>query len=90
MDPIKDATTALNRLLEPLSQSLGVEGAQQLLDFRIDPAVQARIDELADRSNEGLLTEAERNEYVGYIEGISLINLLMATARGMLSSKRAS
>jgi len=85
-----DSTTALNRLLEPLSQSLSVEAAQQLLGFRIDPAVQDRIDELADRCNEGLLTEDERAEYESYVEGIGLINLLMAKARRVLSSKLAS
>ena len=85
-----NSTTALNRLLEPLSQSLSVEAAQQLLGFRIDPAVQARIDELADRCSEGLLTEDERAEYESYVEGIGLINLLMAKARRVLSSKLAS
>jgi len=85
-----NSTTALNRLLEPLSQSLSVEAAQQLLGFRIDPAVQDRIDELADRCNEGLLTEDERAEYESYVEGIGLINLLMAKARRVLSSKLAS
>ena len=85
-----NSTTALNRLLEPLSQSLSAEAAEELLGFRIDPAVQARIDELADRCNEGLLTEDERAEYESYVEGIGLINLLMAKARRVLSSKLAS
>jgi hypothetical protein len=90
MESVTTTVTALNRLLDPLSQSLSVEAAQQLLGFRIDPSVQARIDELADRCNEGLLTEAERVEYESYVEGIGLINLLKAKARGALANRLAS
>jgi hypothetical protein len=87
MQPATEPTTsALNLLLEPLIRSLGSEAARQILALRIDPAVQARIDDLADRCNEGLLTDAEQAEYEGYVEGISLINILKAKARRVLSA----
>jgi hypothetical protein len=82
--------TALNRLLEPLGQTLSEDAARQILSHRIDPAIQARIEELADRCNEGLLTEAERIEYEGFVEGIGLINVLKATARRVLSKRGPS
>ena len=85
MESTTTTTTALNQLLEPLSQSLSVDAAQQILGLRIDLAIQARIDELADRCNEGLLTETERTEYESYVEGVGLINLLKAKARRALS-----
>jgi len=88
MQPATETTTsALNQLLEPLGRSLSSEAAQQILAFRIDPAVQARIDDLADRCNEGALTAPERTQYEGYVEGISLINILKAMARRVLSAQ---
>jgi hypothetical protein len=81
--------SALNRLLEPLSQALTPEAARCLADFRIDPALQARIDELADRCNEGLLTEAERSEYEDLVDGISLISILKSKAHRVLSNLTA-
>lgn len=90
-DQMQSATeltpSALNRLLEPLIQSLGSDSIRQILAFRIDTKAQARIDELADRCNEGLLTVAERAEYEGYVAEISLINILKAKARRVLSAR---
>jgi hypothetical protein len=88
MEPATEPTTsALNRLLEPLSRSLGSEAARQILALSIDPDVQARIDDLADLCNEGALTAPDRTEYEGYVEGISLINILKAKARRVLSAQ---
>ena len=83
-------TSALNQLLDPLSRSLGNEAAEQILALHIEPKVQARIDVLADRCNEGLLTDTERAEYEGYVDGISLINILKAKARRVLSVRSSS
>jgi hypothetical protein len=83
MTPGTTTTTALSQLLEPLSRVLSSDAATQILSFRIDPAVQARIQDLADRCNDGLLSEAE---YEDYVEGIGMINLLKAKARRALSN----
>jgi hypothetical protein len=53
----------LSQLLEPVGQMMPVDFAQKLAAMRASPAVQARIDELADRCNEGELTDKERAEY---------------------------
>src|SRR5690242_15059786 len=50
------SSALLERLLEPLSQSLNVEAARKLIKLKADPATQARIDELARKCNEGDLT----------------------------------
>ena len=81
------ATSALNRLLEPLIQSLGADAARRILAFRIDTSVQARIDDLADRCNEGFLTNSEKAEYEAYVAEISLINIIKAKARRVLSAE---
>ena len=77
----------MNRLLEPLIESLGPDAVQQILAFRIDSTVQARIDDLADRCNEGHLTTSEKAEYEAYVAEISLINMLKAKARRVLSAR---
>ncbi len=85
MDTAMPTGTALDRLLDPLSRTLNAEAARAIIDLRIEPAVQARIDELADRCNEGLLTDAERAEYEGFVDGVGLVNVLRAKARRALS-----
>jgi hypothetical protein len=76
--------TALDRMLDPLSDCLNVEAAQRIVALRIDPEIQTRITELADRSNEGLLTEAERAEYSSYVEGAEILSLIKLKARRYL------
>jgi hypothetical protein len=82
-------TSTLSRILDPLSQSLTPDAARCLADFRVDPELQARLDELADRCNEGLLTEAERAEYEDLVDGISLVSILKSKAQRALSNLAA-
>jgi len=78
------AAIHLNRLLEPLVGCLTPEVAAKVADLRADDATQDRLDYLADRCNEGLLTAEEREEYVGYIHAIDVIAVLQAKARSLL------
>ena len=82
--------TALDRMLDPLSDCLNTEAAQRIIALRIDPALQTRIEELADRSNEGLLTEAECDEYRDYVEGAEILSLIKLKARRYLMSHGAT
>jgi hypothetical protein len=74
----------LDRFLDPFGAFLPPEVAQKLVDFRVDEQTQARIDELADKCNEGQLTLAEREEYDTYIAVIDFITVLQAKARTVL------
>ena len=74
----------LDRLLEPLAGCLTPEVAAKVADLRADEATQNRIDYLAQRANEGLLTREEREEYAGYLHAIDVIAVLQAKARAML------
>ena len=56
----------LDRLLEPFAGCLSPDVAAKVADVRADDTMQDRIDYLAERSNEGLLTAEEREEYAGY------------------------
>jgi hypothetical protein len=78
------AAIHLDRLLEPFANCFSPEGAARIADLRADDDVQERIDYLADRSNEGLLTDEERDEYEGYLHAIDVIAILQAKARSQL------
>jgi hypothetical protein len=74
----------LNRLLDPLADCLSPDVAAKIANLRADDAVQERLDYLAERSNEGLLTDDERDEYAGYIHAIDVIAIFQAKARHLL------
>ncbi|HEY3391784.1 MAG TPA: hypothetical protein VGK58_03700 [Lacipirellulaceae bacterium] len=82
------AAINLDRLLEPFADCLTPEVAAKVADMRADESIQRRIDYLADRANEGLLTAEEQDEYVGYLHAIDVIAVLQAKARAQ--SRRSS
>jgi hypothetical protein len=61
--------------------------ARKLAAMRARPEEQARIDELADKANDGLLTPQERAEYEAYIDAIDVISILQAKARSVLAKR---
>ena len=81
--------TALDGLLDPLSRCLDKESARRVAEFRIDPAVQARIDILAERANNGVLSGEERPEYEAFINAADFISILKLKARRQLESNRS-
>jgi hypothetical protein len=58
--------------------------ARALVNLRAQPDVQARIDELAEKCNDGELTPVELAEYQDIVEAIDFISLLQAKARARL------
>ena len=76
----------LDRLVGPLCQCLTVESARRIVKLRADPKVQARVDQLADKCNEGSLTTDERNEYARYVSFGTFIALLKSKARKLLGA----
>jgi hypothetical protein len=80
----------LDRVLEPVSRCLTPEAATQLLALRADEAMQIRMDELADKANEGTLTDDERMEYEVYIAAANVIAILQAKARRIVGSSAAA
>jgi len=80
------AVTALDKMLEQLSDCLNAEAAQRIVELRIDPEIQARVEVLADKANEGLLSEEERDEYKSYIEMADLIAILKLKVQRLVPS----
>ena len=78
-------SAVLNEMLEPVSRSLGLKTARALAGLRVDERTQARVDKLAEKCNAGRLTAAERAEYEAYIQASTLIGILQAKSRRILS-----
>ena len=56
------AATVLDQFLDPLSRCLDQESARRVLALGVSAPVQERVDTLAERANEGLLSDDEREE----------------------------
>jgi hypothetical protein len=75
---------AFERSVRPLLEIVLPEKAQAVIGFRGDPGLHERIDELAEKSTEGQLTEAERAEYAGYVRANKFIAILQQHARRLI------
>ena len=63
------------------------EKAEEVVEFRADPELQARIEELASKATEGQLSEAERAEYAGYVRANKFVAILQRQARQLIESQ---
>ena len=77
---------AFDRGVRPLMQIVLSEKAEAVISFGADPELQERIDELAERSADGLLTEAERSEYAGYVRANKFVAIWQHYARSLIES----
>ena len=83
----ENGIAVLDELLEPVTRAFSQEVAQALLKVRASDAAQARIAELAEKCNEGFLTENERSEYESYVQAADLVSVLQAKARVWLARR---
>lgn len=79
----------LDRLLDPLTRCLTPEVAERIANLRLDPQLQAELDELAAKANAGELTPEERTLYEEYVEAIDVVGILQAKARAVLAQHDA-
>lgn len=80
-------TTAFDRGVRPVMEIVLPEKAGEVAEFRADPELQSRIDELASKSTEGQLTEVERAEYAGYVRANNFVAILQRQARQLIESQ---
>ena len=85
MSTIDDSQAAFHRGTAPLFALLSAEQTRQLAELQGDPALSDRLSELAERANEGELSDADRAEYEAYIEANNLLSVLQAEARFRLT-----
>jgi hypothetical protein len=76
--------TLLDRIFDPFSETLTPESARRVADWRADDETQRLLDELGEKSNEGVLSATERKEYETYVHVIDFIGILQAKARAVL------
>lgn len=76
--------SALLRVLTALTDCLTLEVARRIIDARLDPAVQRRLNKLAPKANFGTLTDAERSEYAALIDGVDILAIFKAKSRPLL------
>lgn len=77
---------ALDRGVRPMLEIVLPEKADAVIGFCADPELQARIEELAQKSTEGELTEDERAEYAGYVRANNFVAILKRQAQQIANS----
>ena len=82
-------SAVLDEMLEPVSRCFGLETARALTALRVGERTQARVEELAEKCNDGQLTPDERAEYEAYVQASTLIGILQAKARRVLAQAKA-
>jgi len=78
-------SAVLESVLDPLASCLTPEAAQRIVELRAAPELQARLDELGDKCNQGQLSAEERAEYETYVHAIDFISILQSKARRLLA-----
>ena len=79
--------TTLERFVNHLVRGFTPELAKHFAELpQPNAEFQARLDELADKANEGTLSDDEAREYDTYIELIDFIALMRLTARATAST----
>jgi 16S rRNA C967 or C1407 C5-methylase (RsmB/RsmF family) len=75
----------IDEMLEPLAEALTPDAARLFANLKAPPSVQARVNELAAKCNEGELTEQERADYEKYVRVGNLFALIKAKAKRVIA-----
>lgn len=78
---IVSESSAFDRGVAPMLQIVLPPHKDSVVNFQPDPVLAARIEELAAKSTEGELTEAERAEYAGYVRANKFVSILKRQAK---------
>lgn len=79
--------TAFDKVTAEVVEVLSVKQARQIVAWRPSARLRARLRKLAERANEGELTEEERAEYEGYVRANGFLSALQARARRFLEQR---
>ncbi|ETX01198.1 MAG: hypothetical protein ETSY1_08325 [Candidatus Entotheonella factor] len=79
--------TILEKFVDHLLQGFTPELAKHFAELpKPTPDFQARLDELAEKANEGMLSSEEAKEYDKYIEYMDFLALIRLKARSRVSA----
>ncbi|WP_395746449.1 hypothetical protein [Prosthecobacter sp.] len=85
-----NAFSELEQALDPSEPIFTVEGARRLVNMPPNAEKLSRMEELADKANEGGLTPNERSEYEGLIYAGKLMSILRLKAGAFLQNFKAA
>jgi hypothetical protein len=80
----------LDGLLDPLSRCLDPESARRVVELRVSPLVQERIDTLTERANDGALSDDEHTEYEALINAADFISILKLKAQRLSPARQGA
>jgi hypothetical protein len=72
------------RIIEPEKNGLSPAAARSLLELRFGARELAHMNELAEKNQQGVLSDAEREELEGYVKVGDVLSLLHLKARKSL------
>ncbi|WP_395749711.1 hypothetical protein [Prosthecobacter sp.] len=78
-------STALERMLRPMSELMSHELARELVALKVDDDTQERYDCLAAGRREGTLSADEEAELHDFVQVNSMLSILKAEARRLLA-----
>lgn len=84
-----DTVSYLDRLLATVADAFTPELARAVVDIRADDELQARVDMLASKANDGTITPEEEAEYKALIDAADLIAVLRLKASRFLAKHSA-
>jgi len=84
--PAVTDSVAFHRGADPLLRILTPEQAREIVDYHADEELQMRIEELAEKANEGELSADERAEYEGYVKANRFAAVLQAGVRDLFAT----
>lgn len=79
-------TTVLPDLLDPFAKCLDWASLQRLNELQVSPFAQKRIAVLAEKANEGQLSDEERSEYDAAINASDIMMALKMRAQHNLAA----
>lgn len=88
--PESKSQDTVENILGAVGDCLDATSAQALLRLRAPADLQARIEVLAGRGNEGQLSDDEREEYESLVRVGNFVAILQARARRQLEGSRAA
>ncbi|MBI2478703.1 MAG: hypothetical protein HYV60_08740 [Planctomycetia bacterium] len=74
-------SSSLHRFLQQFTDTFTPELAEHFANLPPSPDLQARLDVLGEKANEGTLTDDERSEYATYVEAMDVVALLRVKSR---------
>lgn len=87
---MKSSLGLVENLFSKVSGCFNEQSAEALVALRADDKTTAMIEEIADKSREGLLNSEEQRQYQEFAQAVSFVSVLQAKARVYLRELRHS